>query len=201
MPLGHSRNVARVRIQILPLLVGVVAAATLSGCGSDGATTPQNEPSSATTAANSTRSLADPCALPDSTLTSAGLVTEDPIPRPVGAEFAGWKGCIWKTDAGWFDTGIYTGPISVADFEADPKFHDYTLTGPITVGDKQATGFADSLDPERHQRCYIGVDMPYGMALFTARIPYVRDGEQSPGDPCAEVRTISADVLKSSPAL
>lgn len=57
--------------------------------------------------------------------------------------------------------------------------------------------FADRLDPDRRERCYVGIDMSYGTALLSARIPYVRAGEQPPGDPCTEVRRISAELVKN----
>ncbi len=181
--------------RLLPLLLGVALAAPLSGCGSDDSAGPEGT-IAGTSATSAAQALPNPCDLPETTTTAAELVTRDRITSPVGAEFSGWKGCIWKSRAGWFDAGVYTGAPTVAEFQQDPRFGDYTAAAPASVGGKQGTEFADRLDPDRRERCYIGVDMPYGMAFFMARIPYVREGEQAPGDPCVEVRRISAGLVE-----
>ncbi|NKY86374.1 DUF3558 family protein [Nocardia veterana] len=180
--------------QLLALLLGAALTGTVTGCGSDDSPGIASETTASSTT-ESTRALPNPCDLPEQKVTASDLITTDRITHPVGSEFAGWKGCIWKSRAGWYDAGVYVGPMTVAEFRKDSRFGDYTAVAPTTVASKPGTDFADRLDPDRRERCYIAADMSYGMVWFMARIPYVRDGEQAPGDPCVEVRRISAELV------
>ncbi|MCM6772976.1 DUF3558 domain-containing protein [Nocardia sp. CDC159] len=168
------------KYRALSLILGVVAA-TVSGCGS-------TEP------AKSVGGTHDPCALPDAAITAVGLVTADRMTGPVGAEFDGWQGCVWKSGAGWYDVAVYTGAPTLGEFQRDQRYQDYRAVASTTVGARAAVEFADRLDPDRRERCYLAVAQPHGMTLFLARIPYVRPGEQPPGDVCAEVRRVGAEL-------
>lgn len=119
--------------------------------------------------------------------------------EPFGAEFAGWQGCFWKSTAGWYDLAVYYGPIPLNEFEKDQRYRDYKAVGSTTVDSREAVKFADSLDPERQERCYIGISLPQGMALIWSRIPVGPAGGAPQGNLCGEAERISGQLAPHLP--
>ena len=135
----------------------------------------------------------DPCAVPSALLDGAGL-TSPPYQRgPVGIEFAGWSGCIWRDGRGAQDFAVYIGAGSTETMLADPRYQDYTSVGPTEVAGMEATEIADRLDPQRSERCYAAVDLASEVVLLWTRI--VPGGPGVDSEPCAEVRRIGAMIL------
>ncbi|MEU4433502.1 DUF3558 family protein [Nocardia rhamnosiphila] len=159
------------RTLMAALLAGVVAT-TITSCGGaeDTAETP----------------VAHPRDIPAAALTEAGIVPQPLMTEPFGTEFSGWEGCIWKSTAGWYDAAVYFGPTSLDEFQQDQRYQDYQVAGPAPVGDRTALEFGDTLDPERKERCYFGVELQQGMALVWSRLPVGPGGGAASGDICAE---------------
>ncbi|GGK50826.1 DUF3558 family protein [Nocardia camponoti] len=179
---------------MVPILVGAILTTIVTACGSDDRT---DIGSPSTPAAAEADRLPDPCAMTEADLAAAGFVSTDRITGPVGIEFKEWKGCTWQTTAGWFNVAVFTGPVNTTEFGNDAKYEGYWAKGRVSVDGVEGVGYRDKLDPSNRLRCYVGVDRTYGMVLFRAAIPYIPQGQQPPGDVCAEVNRISATLLKS----
>lgn len=162
------------RTLVTALLAGVIVA-TSASCG-DAADLPR---------------AAHPCDIPAAALTDAGIAPQPLMTEPFGTEFSEWKGCIWKSAAGWFDAAVYFGPVSLAEFQQVSRYRDYRVAGPATVGDRTALEFGDTLDPERKERCYFGVELLQGMALIWSRLPAGPGGSAAGGDVCGEGERIA----------
>jgi hypothetical protein len=174
------------RTLVTALLAGVLAV-TGTSCGNtdDPADTPP---------------VAHPCDIPAAGLTEAGIAPQPLMTEPFGTEFSGWEGCIWKSTAGWYDAAVYFGPTSLDEFQQDPRYRDYRVAGPATVGDRSALEFGDALDPERKERCYFGVELRQGMALIWTRLPVGPGGGATGGDICAEGKRVAGEVSPYLPA-
>lgn len=175
------------RRSIAATLIGIGLVAATAGCGSENVST------------GSETRAEHPCDIPKPVLTDSGLNAEPLMTEPFGAEFAGWQGCFWKSTAGWYDLAVYYGPVPLNEFGKDQRHQDYKAVGSTTVGSREAVEFADALDPERQERCYIGISLPQGMALIWSRIPVGPAGESPQGDLCGEAERISGELASYLP--
>ncbi|WP_459545532.1 DUF3558 family protein [Nocardia sp. X0981] len=168
------------RTLVTALLAGIVTVTSTScGGGGDTAATPRAD---------------HPCDIPAAALTEAGIAPEPLMTEPFGTEFSGWEGCIWKSAAGWYDAAVYFGPASLNEFQQNPRYQDYRVVGPATVGDRTALEIGDALDPERKERCYFGVELAQGMALIWSRLPVGPGGRAAGGDICAEGERVAGEL-------
>lgn len=171
-------------------VVGILAGAVVA-CGAEDSVSAESGERSAV--------YSDPCAMPDEALAAGGLVGADKMPGTMGVEFNGWKGCRWKTTAGWYTVALYTGPRKLADFQEDSIFRqEFAPVATTTLGDRDAVVFAAAWDPSRREMCHIGVETSTGMALFRAST-FVPEGQQPVGDVCAEITRVGTELVDYLP--
>ncbi|MGW0049702.1 DUF3558 domain-containing protein [Nocardia cyriacigeorgica] len=110
--------------------------------------------------------LWDPCALPESAISGAGM---DPASKEAGianTDFsdAGWEACKWRAADGWYWLTVFSGTPTLEEVKARPGFTDFES---LTVGSHQAVQYR----PEgsgRDLRCTVAVELKQGVAMFAA---------------------------------
>ncbi|WP_040795281.1 DUF3558 family protein [Nocardia higoensis] len=169
--------------KIRTLVAAAALASTVAACGTD-SSEPVIDPAIV---------RADPCAVPDTELTSAGLTSPPYQSGTVGVEFSDWKGCIWRVAGGAVDFAVYVGAESTDAMLTQDRYRDYSATGSTTVAGSEATTIADALDPDTAERCYAAVDLESQVVLMWTRI--VPGGPGSDAAPCDELQRIAEPLL------
>lgn len=169
--------------KIRTLVAAAALAGTVTACGPD-----FDSP-----ATDSAVVLEDPCAVPATELTSAGLTSPPYQTGTVGVEFSGWKGCIWREAGGAMDFAVYVGEGSTDATLTQDRYRDYSAAGSTTIAGREATSISDALDPGMAERCYAAVDLESQVVLMWTRI--VPGGPGSAATPCDELHRIGEDLL------
>ncbi|MFI5501272.1 DUF3558 domain-containing protein [Nocardia asteroides] len=179
---------------VVPVLA-VVVGGVIAGCGDTEPVTTQ--PSSTTAAAAPTSvdpaaGLWDPCTLPDSALSAAGLNTSTKEKDVAGVAFEGWKLCKWQ-DAR--KTYTFTAASGNHTLDEARNRTDYTGHVDTTVGSYKAlqsrpVGAANDL------ACYLTIEVSGGIVDFSVGN---RVSAKNAGDPCAEVHRLSEAFLSYLP--
>ncbi|MFG1796946.1 DUF3558 domain-containing protein [Nocardia sp. NPDC049149] len=136
--------------------------------------------------------LWDPCGLPDSAVSATGLDPATKRKDAGGVKFDGWKVCGWRATARWYELTVFSGTPTLQDIQHRTDYEAFT---PATVGSRRAVQFFDVGDGDR-LKCYIGVELPQGSAMFKVITRY-EIGKQ--GDPCVQVRHHVDDLAKYLP--
>ncbi len=168
------------RLAALVLSVGVLLG---TGCG------------------NGEDTSADPCDIPDTALTEAGLKPESARPGTDGVDFEDWTGCTWKaTDEEWFTFWLYYGSPGLEEFGTDPRYQHYRPIGPADIDSRKATEFTVNLDPERQRFCHIGIELSDGMAFLWSSLSVRREPGEAKGDGlCAANQRVAQQLSKYLP--
>ncbi len=165
-------------------VVGVLVA----GCGGEEPTKTAQPGTTAVTAptssADPSAGLWDPCTLPDSALSAAGLNPSTKEKDIAGVAFEDWKVCGWQ-DAN--KTYTFTAASTNHTLDEARSRTDYTDYVDTTVGSMKAlqsrpTGASNDL------ACYLSIEVPGGMVDFSVGN---RVSAKNAGDPCSEVRRLS----------
>ncbi|NEW48171.1 DUF3558 domain-containing protein [Nocardia cyriacigeorgica] len=172
-----------------PTAVESVAASPESGqdSGTGGAV-------ASTTAKSDEVNLWDPCALPESALTSMGV---DPSSKDAGiaeVDFtdAGWKICGWKSTAGWYDLTIFSGTPTLEEVKARPTFTNYTAK---TVGSHPATQYVP-VGATRNLECATAIELQQGVVMVNV---LARASKGALEDPCVVVDRHTAGLAEYLP--
>lgn len=168
----------------------------LTGCGTTESGSPGAESSNADERMSAYQ---DPCTIPVSALTAAGLNVEDERPGTIGVEFNGWKGCSWTSTADEYAFSVNTGPRKLADFQQDSTFaRSYTAAEEVTLGGRAARVFVTGPDPDRRAMCAVGVETSTGMTLFQT-IGATAGDKGQPGDRCDETVRVATALIGRLP--
>lgn len=174
------------------VLAVITAAALVSGCN-DSTTAEPSPPSTETQAATASAGpddgLWDPCTLPDSALTAAGLDISTKENDVAGVVFDGWKVCSWKDSAKTYAFGIASTTYTLADARARTDYTDYADTTVASHRALQSRPIGSSHD----YSCYLSVELGTGMVEFDV---LNRHSAANATDPCTEVRRL-AEALSS----
>lgn len=173
---------------VASVLAGVIV---IAGCeGNGGEAVPETSvvaTAAPTTSADPDAGLWDPCSLPDSAISGAGLDPATKVPDVAGVDFDGWKVCSWQSSAKWYDLGVFSGTPTLQEVRSRDDFVNLT---DHTVGNRAGVQFLDAGD-DLGLNCSIAVETPEGSVMFYLTTRY-SIGKQ--GDPCTEVRQ-HADAL------
>ena len=191
----------REKLRISAFTLGAVL--VLAGCSNvgDGETSPTRTSHIAQTSTGSGPISAsinasapwDPCTLPDSAISAAGLNPTSKEKDVVGVGFDGWKVCSWRADAKWYDFSILSGQqVTLEDVRKRP---DYGGFAPRSVGTHQGIQFRDVGDSDNLE-CYIAIGLPQGVAMFKVLTRY---GVPGAGDPCGEVGRVTDGLAQNLP--
>ncbi|MFI6572706.1 DUF3558 domain-containing protein [Nocardia fluminea] len=175
--------------------VVVVAGLAAVGCGEQGTAAPQTSGVSVAASPTSVDAEAkvwDPCSLPDSAVSGAGLNVGSRKSEVAGVDFTGWKACSWQESAKQYTFSVLSSQHALAESRARTDFTDFTET---TVGSHKAlqlrtTGSTYDLG------CTVAVEVPNGSVLFRL---LNRVSASSPPAPCQEVRRLTDSLAQYLP--
>lgn len=179
--------------------VGIAALGlVVAGCGGGESGTAAPTTSGVSVAASPTSVDAeakvwDPCSLPDSAISGAGLNVGSKKKDVAGVDFTGWKTCSWQDSAKQYTFSILSSEHALAESRARTDFTDFTET---TVGAHNAlqlrtTGSTHDLG------CTIAVEVANGSVLFRL---LNRVSASSPPAPCPEVRRLTDSLAQTLPS-
>ncbi len=138
----------------------------------------------------------DPCTIPDSTITAAGL---DPASRASMADRGyttpGWTICSWQGPAGrdWYSYSSLFSPVhTLNDVEENP---DNANFAPLVLSGREAVTYHSSVS-SAETACDVAFDTQSGVAVFTAMRRGSRDQE---GDLCEIVTRHTRAIAESFP--
>ncbi|WP_084473085.1 DUF3558 domain-containing protein [Nocardia alba] len=178
--------------------VAVVAGVTVVGCGDgeQGTATPQTTSgvsvAASPTSVDAEAKVWDPCSLPDSAVSGAGLNVGSRKNEVAGVDFTGWKTCSWQDSAKQFTFSVLSSEHTLAESRARTDFTDFTET---TVASHKAlqlrtTGSTHDLG------CTVAVEVPNGSVLFRL---LNRVSASAPPAPCPEVRRLTDSLARYLP--
>ncbi|MGS2806056.1 DUF3558 domain-containing protein [Nocardia sp. MW-W600-9] len=175
--------------------MAVVVGALVSGCND--AEPVQTAPPATTTAATSTSvdpsaGLWDPCTLPDSALSAAGLNTSTKEKDVAGVAFEGWKVCAWQDGKKTYTFTAASGKHTLDEARSRTDYTGYvdTTVGSFKALQSRPVGASNDL------ACYLSIEVSGGMVDFSVGN---RVSAKNPGDPCAEVRRLSEAFVSYLP--
>ncbi len=176
----------RARWKVLPAVA--VVGVLVGGCGGDEPGETAQPGTTAVTAPTSSADpdagLWDPCTLPDSALSAAGINPATKKQDVAGVDFEGWKVCGWKDAANTYNFSAASTTHSLSEARSRSDYTDFVDT---TVGGRKAlqsrpAGSAHDLT------CYISIEVGGGVVEFDVAN---RASVKTAGDPCAEVRRLA----------
>ncbi|MEV0077980.1 DUF3558 domain-containing protein [Nocardia neocaledoniensis] len=135
-----------------------------------------------TSSADPDAGLWDPCTLPDSALSAAGIDTSTEEKDVARVDFEGWNVCAWKDVAKTYTLTMYsTASHAIEDVRARSDYTDFLDTTVSTFQALQSRPAGSAHD----YSCYISLEVPWGMVEFNV---LNRHSAKNAGDPCVEVR-------------
>lgn len=186
----------RARWKVLPAIA--VVGVLVGGCGGDEPSETAQPGTTAVTAPTSSADpdagLWDPCTLPDSALSAAGINPTTKEKDVAGVKFEGWKVCSWLDDT----KKAYSFTVSATDHTLDEARArtDYTDFVETTVGSRPALQSRPA--GTSRDGCFLSVQAPDGLIEFHVR---VRQSARDTVEPCNETQRLAtnlADYLPSS---
>ncbi|MDE1670164.1 DUF3558 domain-containing protein [Nocardia gipuzkoensis] len=148
--------------------------------------------SSASKSADPDAALWDPCTLPDSAISGAGLNQATKEKDVAGVDFTGWKVCGWQASARWYDLGVLSGAFALDEVRQRQDKESFT---PLTVGSHRALQYLDVGDSKR-LKCSVAVENAHGTVIFKVTTRY-SIGKQ--GEPCQEAGRHADDLVRYLP--
>ncbi|GAD86820.1 hypothetical protein NCAST_33_01990 [Nocardia asteroides NBRC 15531] len=144
-----------------------------------------SETTVATTSADPSAGLWDPCTLPDSALSAAGLNTSTKEKDVAGVNFEGWRVCSWLDSS----KRAYSFTVSATDhtLEEARARTDYTDFVDTTVGSRPALQSRPT--GTLRDACFLSVRVPTGLVEFHVR---VRVSAKDTVEPCGETQRLAA---------
>ncbi|TLF75842.1 DUF3558 domain-containing protein [Nocardia cyriacigeorgica] len=127
--------------------------------------------------------LWDPCALPESALSAAGLdaSTEQNI---TGSWRPDWLTCQWQSADGAFDMTVVSTDRSLDEVRQDPEFKEYTS---VYVDGRDAVKYR-SIQDVNMSTCAVSVVVPDGSVMFSLRL---HGGKPEVGQSCGQTAVVS----------
>ncbi|WP_367620158.1 DUF3558 domain-containing protein [Nocardia sp. PE-7] len=182
-------------VRMFGMLGAVGLAVTGCGGGDQGTAGPQTSAVSVAASPTSVDAEAkvwDPCSLPDSAVSGAGLNVGSRKNEVAGVDFTGWKTCSWQDSAKQYTFSVLSSEHTLAESRARTDFTDFAET---TVGSHKAlqlrtTGSTYELG------CTVAVEVPNGSVLFRL---LNRVSASSPPAPCPEVRELTDSLARYLP--
>ncbi|GAD86816.1 DUF3558 domain-containing protein [Nocardia asteroides] len=138
----------------------------------------------ATTSADPSAGLWDPCTLPDSAISAAGLNTSTKEKDVAGVAFEGWKVCGWQDSGKTYTLTAASTTHTLADARART---DYTSFAETTLGTHRAL-VSRPIGASHDLACYFSIEVGTGLVEFDVQN---RASVKTAGDPCAEVQRLS----------
>ncbi|MBC7301567.1 MAG: DUF3558 domain-containing protein [Nocardia sp.] len=159
----------------------------VGGCNdAEPATTAQPTTTSpaVTTSTESDANLWDPCELPESALSAAGINTSTKERDVAGVDFEDWKVCGWQDAEKTYSFTAASTAYTLADAKA--RTDDYTDFTDTTIGPYKAVQYRP-VGASSDLACYIDIEVASGMIDFSVGN---RVSAKNPSEPCGEVRRI-----------
>ncbi len=182
----------RARWKVLPAIA--VVGVLVGGCGRDEPReTAQQGTTAPTSSADPDAGLWDPCTLPDSALSAAGINPATKKHDVAGVDFEGWKICGWKDAANTYNFSAASTTHSLSEARNRSDYTDFVDT---TVGGHKAlqsrpAGSAHDLT------CYLSIEVGRGVVEFDVAN---RASVKTTGDACAEVQRLTEAFVPFVPA-
>ncbi|MFI6868499.1 DUF3558 family protein [Nocardia sp. NPDC050406] len=166
--------------------------ATTEPTRAESATTAPGTPASpvATTSA-SAGAFWDPCTLPDSDLSAAGLNTATET-RLTDAAFPTWQMCKWQSTDATFELVIASSDRTIDDLLAPGTYYDLRRT---EFYGRQLVQFRNVADTHKLS-CDIGTPADFGSIVFAVRNIRV---QTDVGNPCQDANRVGARLFNSLP--
>ncbi|MEU4649260.1 DUF3558 domain-containing protein [Nocardia fluminea] len=179
--------------------VVVVAGLAAVGCGDgeQGTAAPQTSGVSVAASPTSVDAEAkvwDPCSLPDSAVSGAGLNVATKSKDVAGVDFTGWKVCAWKDPANQYSLALMSSEHTLA--ESRQRTNDYTGFSDMKVGTHNALQFRP-VGSANDLACYVSVEVTNGSVDFHLQN---RVSAKNPPEPCAEATRLSEALVQHLPA-
>ncbi|MCP2290399.1 Protein of unknown function (DUF3558) [Nocardia amikacinitolerans] len=133
----------------------------------------------------------DPCTLPESDLTAAGLNTATKE-RITDATYPSWQMCRWKSADQTFSVVIAASDRTIDDLLEPGAVHDVRRT---EFYGRQVVQYRYVADTHR-QTCDIGTPAEYGSIVFAVRNIRV---QTDVGNPCQDANRLGAALFRSLP--
>lgn len=182
-------------------VVGVVVAVglTVAGCGEREQGTAAPQTSGVSVAASPTSvdveaKVWDPCLLPDSAISGAGLNVGSKSKDVAGVDFTGWKVCAWKNPGNQYSLALMSSEHTLA--ESRQRATEYTGFADVTIGAHKALRFRP-VGSANDLACYVSVEVPNGSVDFHLQN---RVSAKNPPEPCAEATRLSTALVQYLPA-
>ncbi|MEV6392914.1 DUF3558 family protein [Nocardia xishanensis] len=134
----------------------------------------------------------DPCTLPESDITAAGLnaATKERIPDP---NHPAWKMCRWQAADQTYSVVIAASDRTTEDLLEPGTYQDLRRT---EFYRRQVVQYRSVQDTHK-LGCYIGTPATFGSIVFTVRNTRI---QTDVGDPCADANHLGAALFRSLPA-
>lgn len=181
---------------VVPVLA-VVVGGVIAGCGDTEPVTAQ--PSSTTAAAAPTNAdpaagLWDPCTLPDSALSAAGLNTSTKEKDVAGVSFEGWKVCSWRDTAKTYSFAVYASTHSIDEVRARTDRTDFS---PVRVGSYDGLQYRPA-GSARDSECFVSLTV--GRQLIDFNVLNRHTARNVAKEACQETRRLAEALVQNVPA-
>ncbi|SNY81242.1 Protein of unknown function [Nocardia amikacinitolerans] len=157
----------------------------------DKPSTPTNAEGSSPAPTPAESRIWDPCTLPESDLTAAGLNTATKE-RITDATYPSWQMCRWKSADQTFSVVIAASDRTIDDLLEPGAVHDVRRT---EFHGRQVVQYRYVADTHR-QTCDIGTPAEYGSIVFAVRNIRV---QTDVGNPCQDANRLGAALFRSLP--
>ncbi|MEV6359918.1 DUF3558 domain-containing protein [Nocardia asteroides] len=181
---------------VVPVLA-VVVGGVIAGCGDTEPITAQ--PSSTTAAAAPTNAdpaagLWDPCTLPDSELSAAGLNPSTVKKDVAGVAFEDWKVCSWQDSGKQYTFTMFATGHTLNEVKQRADYGEFVDT---SVGTRPAVQYRTAGSSHDYS-CSIAAQAPFGFIDFDVLVRH--SARTTAPEPCAEVRRLAESLAVSVPA-
>ncbi|MFD6215378.1 DUF3558 domain-containing protein [Nocardia salmonicida] len=179
-------------------MLGAVGLA-VAGCGGgdQGTAGPQTNAVSVAASPTSVDAEAkvwDPCSLPDSAVSGAGLNVGSKSKDVAGVDFTGWKVCAWKDPGNQYSLALMSSEHTLA--ESRQRTTEYTGFADVAIGAHKALQFRP-VGSANDLACYVSVEVPNGSVDFHLQN---RVSAKNPPEPCAEATRLGTALVQYLPA-
>ncbi|MFD6221088.1 DUF3558 domain-containing protein [Nocardia asteroides] len=193
--LGHVGSIMRARRTVVPA-IAVVVGGVIAGCGNTELVDVQPTGTTATapTTADPAAGLWDPCTLPDSAQSAAGLNSSTEQKDVAGVAFEDWKVCSWQDSKKQYTFTMFATRHTLAEVKQRADYGEFVDT---TVGTRAAVQYRTTGSTHDYS-CSIAAQAPFGFIDFDVLIRH--SARDTAPEPCTEVRRLAESLSTSAPA-